>query len=207
MPRPNYLEQVRSRIISLKPGSIFTAADFSDIADTKSIHMCLSRLSDDLLVRKVARGIYLKPRFSAMLNEELPARPDDIAQAIARNYGWTIIPSEATALNLLGLSTQIPAKWQYVSDGPYKEYRIGNTSISFKHTNKSTEITKVSYKTAIVIRALKALGKENISDAEIRTISERLSDAEKQALISESKYCTAWIYEIIKRICREKNDA
>ena len=207
MPRPNYLEQVRSRIISLKPGSIFTAADFSDIADTKSIHMCLSRLSDDLLVRKVARGIYLKPKFSALLNEELPARPDDVAQAIARNYGWTIIPSDATALNLLGLSTQIPAKWQYISDGPYKEYHIGEADISFKHTNKKTELTRVSYKTAIVIRALKALGNGNVSKAEIKSISERLSEAEKKAIISEAKYCTSWIYETIKSICQEKQDA
>ena len=203
MPRPNYLECVKNRINTFETGTVFTATDFADIADAKTVHMSLTRLTDENTIRKVTRGIYLKPKFSTLLNEELHARPDDVAHSIARNYGWTIIPSDAAALNVLGLSTQVPAKWQYISNGPYKEYNINGTQISFKHTNKNTELTQVSYKTALVIRALKALGKNNVSESEIRSISEKLSESEINTLVCEAKYSTSWIYEIIKTIGRE----
>lgn len=46
-------------------------------------------------------------------------------KAIARKYNWTIAPSGNTALNLLGLSTQVPSKWKYVSYG----FSFGNIVI------------------------------------------------------------------------------
>lgn len=205
MSRPRYLNQIKNRIDEFEPRAVFTASDFADITDVKTAHMSLSRLTKENVIRKVCRGIYLKPKFSKFLNEELKARADDIAHAIARNFGWTIIPSDATALNLLGLSTQVPAKWQYISDGPYKEFDIDGTTISFKHTNKNSELARVSYQTALVIRALKALGKENISESVIRAVSDRLNTTEKQELLSEAKYSTSWIYEAVKQICREDN--
>ena len=53
-----------------------------------------------------------------------------MAKAIARNYNWTIAPTGDAALNLLGISTQVPSKWEYVSSGPYKEYNIeGHRSV------------------------------------------------------------------------------
>lgn len=203
MSRPNYLEQITNRINNLEEGTIFMATDFADITDAKTVHMSLSRLTDEKTIKKVMRGIYMKPKFSTLLNEELNANPNDVALLIAKHFGWTIIPSDATALNLLGLSTQVPAKWQYISDGPYKEYMLGDSKISFKHTNKNTELTQVSYKTAIVIRAIKALGKNRITENEIKMISKKLTESEKETLFNESKYCTSWVFEIIKRIYLE----
>ncbi len=127
--------------------------------------------------------------------------PDDVARALARNYGWTIVPCGDTALNLLGLSMQIPATWVYVSDGKYETYTYDNTTIKFKRTTNK-EISKLSYKTALVVQALKALGKENVKDATISKLQSTLTSAEKEACIKEAKAATSWIYEYIKLICR-----
>ena len=201
MTRPNYIEQIEKRIYEIEPGTVFAASDFADITDTKTVHMSLTRLTGEKLIEKVIRGIYYKPRYSKLLGEKLDARPDDVARTLARNYGWTIVPSDATALNVLGLSTQVPTRWQYISDGPYKEYDIGKSKIIFKHTNKNTELTKVSYKTALVIRALKAIGKDDMTEAVLSEISNRLTKQEKECLLAEAKYSTSWVYELIKRIC------
>ena len=120
-----------------------------------------------------------------------------VAHALARKFGWTIVPCGDTALNMLGLSTQVPAVWLYVSDGTYKEYTYGNTVIRFKRTTNK-EISKISYKTALVIQALKALGKENITDEIINQIASVTTGKEKTA---EAKYATSWIYDVIKEIC------
>lgn len=60
----------------------------------------------------------------------------------------------------------------------------------------------MSTKTALVIQAIKALGEENVSEDVIAKFASKLSDAEKAQLLAEAKPTTAWIYEIIKKICK-----
>ena len=90
MSRPNYLEQTENRVNSFEAGKVFLASDFADIADSKTIHMCFTRLIGEGKIKKIMRGIYMKSRYSTLLSEEIPPRVDDIAKAIARNYGWNI---------------------------------------------------------------------------------------------------------------------
>lgn len=202
MKRPDILEQVKARIQSAKDGSVFIPSDFFDIAEAVKINMCLNRLEETGELQRVMRGIYAKPRYSVLLNKNVPPRSDDIAKAIARNYGWTIVPCGDTALNMLGLSTQVPAVWIYISDGPYKTYKTDGMTLKFKHTDNKNEITNISYKTALVVQALKALGKVNVTDKELQIISKLLSDNEKAQMLMEAKRVTAWVYELIRKICK-----
>ena len=147
------------------------------------------------------RGIYAKPVYNDFLKEYIAPSPSLVAEALARNFGWTIVPCGDTALNILGLSTQVPAAWSYVSDGTYKEYTYDNTTIKFKRTTNK-EISKLSYKTALIVQALKALGKDNIDDIIINKLKNDLTDEEKTTALLEAKAATSWIYEYIKQICK-----
>ena len=104
-------------------------------------------------------------------------------------------------MNLLGLSTQVPAVWSYVSDGTYKEYTFDKTTVKFKKTTNK-EISKLSYKTALMVQALKALGKENVTDAVLTKLKKGFTTAEKKKMLEEAKTVTSWVYEYIKKICR-----
>ena len=205
MERTDNLQEIRRRIYESETGTVFVTSDFADITDNKKSSVCLMRLTEEKLLRRIMRGVYDKPEYNRFLQEYLEPSPDKVANAIARNYGWTIVPCGDTALNLLGLSTQVPAIWLYVSDGPYKEYSFNNTSIKFKHTaNKG--ISKLSYKTSLVIQALKALGKENIDNNVIVKLSKALTDDEKKKMLNEAKSTTSWIYEYIKSIARSSEN-
>ena len=149
------------------------------------------------------RGVYDRPEYNDFLGEYVEPLPDKVAHALARNFGWTIVPCGDTALNMLGLSTQVPAIELYVSDGTYKSCTYNHTTIQFKRTTNK-EISKISYKTALVIQALKALGKDKITDEMIKKIKAATSKEEKTAMFGEAKYATAWIYDIIKDICGGK---
>lgn len=205
MERSNYLNEIRRKIIESEKGTVFVASDFADISDNMKVGVCLSRLENEKLLRRIMRGVYYKPEYNSFLQEYLEPAPDKVANAIARNYGWTIVPCGDTALNLLGLSTQVPAIWLYVSDGPYKEYSFNNTTIKFKHT-ANKEISKLSYKTSLVIQALKALGKENIDNNVIVKLTKALTDDEKKNMLNEAKSTTSWIYEYIKSIARSSEN-
>ena len=201
MIRPNYLSAIKSRISAYDSGAVFVAADFTDITDKKTASVGLSRLEAEGVIRRILRGVYDKPEYNHFLEEFVAPIPDSVAHALARNFGWTIVPCGDTALNLLGLSTQVPAKWVYVSDGTYKEYSFGKITIQFKRTTNK-EVSKLSYKTALVVQALKALGKENIDEKVIGQLKKLLSAEEKKTMANEAKAVTSWIYEYIRQICR-----
>ena len=201
MARPNYLNEIKRRILTYESGTVFVAADFADITDKKTASVGLSRLETEGVIRRILRGVYDKPAYNRFLGEFVAPIPDKVAHAIARNFGWTIVPCGDTALNLLGLSTQVPAVWVYVSDGTYKEYLYDNTTIQFKRTTNK-EVSKLSYKTALVIQALKALGKDNIDEMVISRLQKKLTAEEKKDMVSEAKAITSWVYEYLKQICR-----
>ena len=203
MKRPDYLNQIRGNIEKAENGSVFVSTDFTDITDKKTVNMGLIRLADEGLIKKILFGVYYKPEFSELLGETVAPSPNQVAHALARNFGWTIVPCGDTALNLLGLSTQVPSQWVYVSDGAYKEYTFDNTTIKFKRTTNK-EISKVSYKTALTIQALKALGKENITEQVISRLKKILTDEEKEKMLAESKSATSWVLELIKIICKDE---
>ena len=201
MDKTNSWNLMRNRINNSDSGTVFVAVDFVDIMDKTSINTYLTRLDEERVVQRIMRGVYYKAEYNDFLQEYVAPEPDAVAHALARNFGWTIVPCGDTALNLLGLSTQIPAAWVYVSDGAYKEYTYEQTRIKFKRTTNK-EISKLSYKTALVVQALKALGKDSVDDMVIVKLRSTLTDSEKQALIGETKAVTSWIYEYIKLICR-----
>lgn len=192
---------IKTRIMNSPDGSVFTTVDFADVIENSRVGVILSRLEEDGVIRRVMRGIYDKPVYNNFLKEYIAPSPSLVAEALARNFGWTIVPCGDTALNILGLSTQVPAAWSYVSDGTYKEYTYDNTTIKFKRTTNK-EISKLSYKTALVVQALKALGKDNIDDTIINKLKNDLTDEEKTTALLEAKAATSWIYEFIKQICK-----
>ena len=195
-----YMQEIRARILAAEDGAVFVAPDFADIADTATIRQGLKRLYQSGIIRRIIRGVYEKPKYSKLLDEYVAADPDAVAKALARCYHWTIAPCGNTALNLLGLSTQVTAVWSYIIDGPYKTYEWNSTKLEFKHrTNK--EITGLSYMTSLVIQALKTLGRTNVTPEIIQTLSEKLSEAEKQACLKEATESTDWVYDTIRKMC------
>jgi len=202
MQREKYTETIKKRIEKAEYGSVFILSDFSDIAETSAVRKAITRLENDGIIKRIIRGVYYKPEYNELLNETVAPSPDKVAHAIARNFGWTIVPCGDTALNLLGLSTQVPSQWVYVSDGAYKEYSFNNNTIKFKRTTNK-EISKVSYKTALTIQALKALGKENITDEHITQLKKVLTSTERKQMFDEARAATTWVYEYIRIMNKE----
>ena len=202
--REKYQTLIEQRIAEMEPGNVFVTSDFADIAPTAAINMTLSRLEDSGSIRRILRGIYDKPRFSKLLKESVAAAPSKVAYAIARKNRWSIIPMGETALNLLRLSTQVPAVWQYVSDGPYKEYSYDKVHISFRRTSNK-EATGYSYMTGLVIQGFRALGRDHVNEEVISALSRQLSSEDKKTMLVEAQGTTAWIFDYIKEVCKEQS--
>ena len=195
-----YKEKILDRINTLKDGYVFIANDFFDIAGYETIRSTLNRLVESKEITRIMNGIYFKSRYIELIDEYATPSIDEVAKAIARKYNWTIAPSGNTALNVLGLSTQVPATWSYISDGRYVKFTIGNTVIEFKRRTNG-DISKMSTMTAMIIQAIKAIGKDNVTEKEINFLKAKISPKEKEELLYNAKSTSVWVYYIIMKIC------
>lgn len=201
----SYTDTIEERINSPSFYQVFSVNDFLDIASYETIKRTLNRLVKDNKTIRIINGFYYKANYNELIDDYEAFSMHELALAIARKYNWNIAPYNSTALNLLGLSTQVPSHYKYISSGRYKEYNIGETVLEFKKVNPG-EIANMSIKTATVIQAIKSLCKDSITDEVILKIRENLSEKEKEDLLRDAKSTSSWIYEVIRKICEDKDE-
>ena len=201
--RPKYQSLIEDRIMGYPYGTAFSASDFLDIAYANSVSQALFRIEKDGGIRRVMNGIYDKPAYSQLIQEYAVPRMDKVAEALARRFNWNIAPSGDTALNILHISTQVPNVWEYVSDGPYRDYMIGDIPLKFKHV-MPREINGYSAMTVMIIQGIRAIGKGNMTQEQAERFSSAITAEDREILLKEAKTASGWIYKEIKHICEGK---
>jgi hypothetical protein len=190
---------ILGKIEQMDAGSVFSAKDFLDLASRTSIDVLLSKLAKNGTIRRIGRGLYDLPKFNPDLESELSPDMHGAAQAVARRQRWKIIPEGAWAANVLGLSTQVPSKITYLTDGPKHEIHVGPRTIFFKHARPKT-LTGSGEKFSLVVQALRYLGKQGVGLQEIEHLQATLTATEKKNLLKDTRYGTEWIYDVAKRV-------
>lgn len=191
--------QVISRIYGHQRGWAFSKNDFVDLGGDAAIRKALSRLEAKGTIRRVIRGMYDYPRISTLLNETMGPDLGELAEALARKSGWRLQPSENTALNLLGLSTQVPAQSVYLSDGPSKTYAVGNRQLIFKK-RRLKESSFKHRESELVVQALKALGQQRIDEKLRQKLSKQWTPELWRKMVRDTKTAPAWVHGIIRSI-------
>lgn len=200
MQKYSIITQIYERIKKVGHDEVYIVGDFLDLGEYHAVRKALLRLDESGKIQKIMRGVYYYPRYSELIEEYEAPSPGKVAETLARKFGWSIAPCAETALNQLGLSTQVPAKWSYISDGPYHEFQIGAFTIEFRHRS-NREISGISRQTATIIQALKAIGKNNVTDMQMDIIRRQISDEDKATVLKEAQQATVWVYDLMKQIC------
>jgi predicted transcriptional regulator of viral defense system len=156
-------------------GWAFSSNDFAGRFARQQIDNALSDLAEAGKIRRVTRGLYDYPRFSDLLQKTLSPDIDQVAYAYARKFSWRIEVSGESALNLLGLSTQIPSQYVYLSDGPSKSYDIMSITLNFKKSSLK-DIGFKHRESTLIVQALKALGKEHLTENVFTKIREQVDE-------------------------------
>jgi hypothetical protein len=192
--------KILSRIYGNGRGWTFFQKEFSDLGSRTAIDNALTRLLGKGTIRRVLRGLYDYPRYSELLSGQLSPDLNQVARALARKFGWRIQPSGAAAMNMIGLSTQVPAKVVYLSDGPNKSYQVEQTTLIFENT----ALKDSGYKwpeSSLIVQSLKSLGANHISDDVVDRIRKWLKPELRSKILKDTRSTSSWIYEAIKRIC------
>ncbi|MEA3588162.1 hypothetical protein J6I75_07330 [Pseudidiomarina sp. 1APP75-27a] len=201
-------ESIESRVISRVYGKgrgwSFSRIDFSDLGSVEAIDQSLSRLAKAGRIRRLLRGLYDFPQYSSFLEKELSPDMHQVARAIARKFGWNIQVSENTALNILGLSTQVPTRYVYQSDGRSHTYKVSNQELVFvKARLKDTGFKHE--KSALLVQALRGIGQDKVSESERKIIRAYFDTTDQKHILRDARYVTSWVYEEIKQIFKDES--
>ena len=186
---------LKQRIEAMPEDCILFRSDFPEY-HTEFVGSILSELTTECVLLKIAHGIYTKPRKSKF-GVVLPS-VDKVVQAIATRDNAKVLPSGMTALNALGLSTQVPMNYTYLTTGSERTVNLSNRKVVLKRgvpKNFCYETRLIS----LLVQALKALKKENVREYELNVIRQLVSkETDRETLIKDVDMMPAWMKRIIK---------
>ncbi|RWE29938.1 MAG: hypothetical protein EOS78_29050 [Mesorhizobium sp.] len=197
-------DRIVRRARSSGRGSVFTPNDFLDLAARAAIDQALSRLVKSGRLRRLARGLYDFPKMHPKLGPLSPAA-DDIAQALARETGSQVQVAGPRAANVLGLSTQVPARSSYLTDGPSRRVVLGKRIVDLRHASPKHLIAPGSA-AGTVVQALRHLGPSRAADI-VHVASRQLSPSDKKRLASTAVQAPAWMRPTLRAIADTRSDA
>ena len=196
-------ENIGKRIINnIKKGgrgSIFFPNSFVSYGDIKSVSKALERLTNDAVIIRLANGIYLYPKIDKELGlGVLYPSVEEVALQVAKRDKAHIAPTGAYAMNLLGLSTQVPMNVVFLTDGSPRKIKLGNNKIiTFKHTVPKN-LAFVSKTAQLATFALKEIGQSNVKDEHLKVLKQVFASINEKSIEADYKLMPAWIRKIIK---------
>jgi len=171
------MSEITKRIENMHEGQILFISDFSDLnGNEKVVSRALSAEEKKGNIVRLAKGMYLRPK-STRFGIVYPS-VDEMVKAIAHRDKSKVQPCGMTALNMLGLSTQVPTKYTYLTSGSSRKLKLGDRLIELKRSVPKNFVFKTTLG-ALLMQALKSLGKKNISKLEIVQMR-KLIDNEKR---------------------------
>ena len=117
------------------PGQVWTAIDFVDLGPRAAVDLALHRLLVDKQIRRIARGLYDRPRINQLTGK--PTYPDyrEIIDALARRDKARIVVDGLTAANDLRLTDAVPARARVLTDARLKPIKLANLNIEFQRVS------------------------------------------------------------------------
>lgn len=166
-------DDIRLRIEAASEGSLFFVSDFSQGGNEVYISHFLSELVETGHIERLGHGIYFKPK-KTMFGTLRP-NIEQVVEGIARRDKAQIMPTGQTSEYLLGLSTQIPLNYVYLTSGSARTISLGNNTVIFKRCVPKNFAFKGKLM-PILVQAMKSIGQCNIEERHLQRIKELLRD-------------------------------
>lgn len=195
--------QIQTKISKSSFGEIFFLDDFVKYGSSENIRKILSRLEEDGVVLRLAQGIYLKPKIDPLLGVIYPTT-EEIAKQIAQRDKARIAPTGIMALFLLGLTTQIPLKAVYLTDGSQREIKIGKRSIKLKKTVPRSFAIKDGL-LHLIVQAFKEIGQGGVTEDFLEKITSSIRRLEPKVVETQLRFAPVWIQKIIANLYKSNN--
>lgn len=195
------IAKVKNYIATIPVGQAFPSSSLRYLTSTENIRQILHRLVKLGELRRVARGIFVKPKQIATLGETLPSA-SEITSILAESTGEIIVIHGSEAARQLQLSTQVPMRLVFYTSGNTRTLKIANRTVKLIHANPS-RLVAPGTKAGLVISALQYLGRNHVTTKTIKTIQQHLSPSEFKAVTQLVTRMPAWMADIFQHYQQE----
>lgn len=189
------ISQIEAKIKRSKPGEIFMPSDFKDLGTSTAIRKALSRLVEQNVLTRMGQGIYATPIHDKVFGDVLPSM-EEIAASLAKKDHVKIMPTGQYALNKIGLSTQVPMKMVFLTNGTKKNISIGKSSILFQPTT-TKKLAMVGSISSLLFLGLEELNLNQLSEPEIEKIISLLKKEDAKKLKHDLKLAPSRISDFV----------
>lgn len=130
--------KVANRVQRLKRGEPFAITGFYSLGNITAVQKALSRLVQSGELVRVSKGLYVRPKpLAAIPSVKITASATQVAQVWAKEHGYILVNQGEEAAYRLGLQTQAPMQRVFWSNGPSREFAVGNERVVVRHITKS----------------------------------------------------------------------
>lgn len=194
-------DKIHNKIKKCGRGSIFSSADFINLGESKSVLKALERMANAGTIIRVARGIYCYPKIDKFLGLGVICPTfEEIAQYIAKRDKARIVPTGSYALNVLGLSTQVPANVVYLTDGSPRTISL-KSGRGIKFIKTAPKNLAFKNKLAMLLTfALKEIGECNVTEDQKQIIKNLLKNEEKLSVEKDYTLMPTWIQHLLSKL-------
>ncbi len=188
------IQRIKRKITRAKCGEVFFVSSFPN-ENEEYVTKLLAQFEKEGLITRIAKGIYCKP----IMTRFGPLYPDvrKIVQLVAERDHAQVLPSGATAANMLGLSEQVPMKFLFITSGSSRVLKVNGREIKLKRAVPHNFAYK-TYLAALVVQALKDIGERNMGEEEISALKIAIDrNEEKEAFKADVQMMPAWMKKLI----------
>lgn len=196
---------IEKKIAGKKKGELIFPTEFRGNGTESAIKKALSRLAVKGTIKRLAHGIYYVPEIDPLLGELRPSA-DEVIRMLAGKEKIRVRPAGAYALHRLGLTTQVPTKLVFITDGHARHFKLGKLDITFKATTPKKLATKGKV-SSLLIQALEEIGPGKIdSDTEARILV-LLAKEDPEILKNDLSLAPSRVNDYVVRLLKkEEND-
>ena len=182
-------------------GTIFSSTDFTNLGEPKSVLKALERMANAETIIRVSRGIYCYPKIEKTLGlGAIYPTFEEIAQYIAKRDKARIVPTGNYALNVLGLSTQVPANVVFLTDGSPRSITL-NSGRGIKFVKTAPKNLAFKNRLAMLLTfALKEIGESNVTKEQEQHIAKLLKNEAKESIEKDYSIMPNWIQLLISKL-------
>lgn len=167
--------KVSSRVNRMKRGVPFSITGFYSLGTHTSVQKAISRLAQEGVVERVSKGFYVRPKpLQSMPSIKTTTSAEQVAKVWAKEHGYKLVSQGQEAAYRLGFQTQAPMKTVYWSNGPSREFRIGNQVVEVRHIS-SQKLRWEKTPEGTLLRGLLVTPPESVELSGLKRAIQRLS--------------------------------
>ena len=195
--------KIEKEILENKRGKVVFSSNFAEYGTNVAVRHTFSRLCKCGLLVRLSAGIYLYPEVDKEIGVIYPSI-EKIAKEIAKQEKARLIPTGVYALNALGLSTQVPMRVVFLTDGTPRMINIqGRASIKFKKLAPKylSFKSKLMY---LIVFALREIGENKATNEQLERIKALLENEKQELIINDLNLAPVWIRNVIIKLIKNE---